>query len=472
MFKSGESIGLAVNCESSANAVATLPVPWRGPRSILRAACAPPEDTDIDKQHSRTPSPAYANYVLVLLSLVYVVNFIDRQILAMLIVPIKEEFGVSDTALGLLSGFAFALLYTLAGIPIARWADRGSRTRIIALALTLWSAVTAACGLARSFVELALLRVLVGVGEAGGNPPSHSLIADYFPPHKRATALSIYAWGVYIGSAIAFLAGGYLVTNYSWRTAFFVVGLPGLFLAAIVALTVRELPRGTSEQRVESAVQPSFPEVLRHLLRRRAFVYIVLGASVQSLSGYGVLTWGPTFLHRVHEMPWTEIGTFLGWIIGLAGCLGAYAGGRLADRFGARDASWYMRLPALQSIAGVPFVLGFALLPQQYSLLAFIPFYALGAMYVGPMFSMVQGLVPLRMRATASALLLFVVNLIGLGLGPLSVGVLNDYVFGPHYGELAIRYSMLVIGLLGGTASLLFWQASRTLAADLALRED
>ncbi len=390
----------------------------------------------------------------------------------MLIVPIKEEFGVSDTALGLLSGFAFALLYTLAGIPIARWADRGSRTRIIALALTLWSAVTAACGLARSFVELALLRVLVGVGEAGGNPPSHSLIADYFPPHKRATALSIYAWGVYIGSAIAFLAGGYLVTNYSWRTAFFVVGLPGLFLAAIVALTVRELPRGASEQRVESSVQPSFPEVLRHLLRRRAFVYIVLGASVQSLSGYGVLTWGPTFLHRVHEMPWTEIGTFLGWIIGLAGCLGAYAGGRLADRFGARDASWYMRLPALQSIAGVPFVLGFALLPQQYSLLAFIPFYALGAMYVGPMFSMVQGLVPLRMRATASALLLFVVNLIGLGLGPLSVGVLNDYVFGPHYGELAIRYSMLVIGLLGGTASLLFWQASRTLAADLALRED
>ena len=325
----------------------------------------------------------------------------------------------------------------------------------------------------RFVVNSRLRRELCCYAVAGGNPPSPALSADSYPPHNRATALSIYAWCVYIGSAIAFLAGGYLVTNYSWRTAFFVVGLPGLFLAAIVALTVRELPRGASEQRVESSVQPSFPEVLRHLLRRRAFVYIVLGASVQSLSGYGVLTWGPTFLHRVHEMPWTEIGTFLGWIIGLAGCLGAYAGGRLADRFGARDASWYMRLPALQSIAGVPFVLGFALLPaQQHSLLAFIPFYALGAMYVGPMFSMVQGLVPLRMRATASALLLFVVNLIGLGLGPLSVGVLNDYVFGPHYGELAIRYSMLVIGLLGGTASLLFWQASRTLAADLALRED
>ena len=422
---------------------------------------------------TRAPSAAYANYVLALLSLVYVMNFIDRQILAMLIEPIKQEFGVSDTALGLLSGFAFAFLYTLAGIPIARWADRSSRTRVITLALTIWSVMTAACGLARNFIELALLRVLVGIGEAGGNPPSHSLIADYFPPHRRATALSIFAWGVYVGSAIAFLAGGYLVAHYSWRTAFMVVGAPGLLLAVVVALTVREPARGASEQRSAPQAQPPLGEVLRHLLAQRSFMFIVLGASIQSLSGYGVLTWGPTFLYRVHAMPWTEIGVWLGWIIGVAGCAGAYAGGRLADRFGARDAAWYMRLPALQSLLGVPFVLGFALLPaQRDSMLAFIPFYALGAMYVGPMFSMVQGLVPLRMRATASALLLFVVNLIGLGLGPLSVGLLNDYVFAAEHGALAIRYSMLVIGVLGGAASLLFWQASRTLAADLAGQHD
>lgn len=424
-------------------------------------------------QPTRPPSAAYANYVLVLLSLVYVMNFIDRQILAMLIEPIKEEFGVSDTALGLLSGFAFAFLYTLAGIPIARWADRSSRTRIITLALSIWSVMTAACGLARNFIELTLLRVLVGIGEAGGNPPSHALIADYFPPHKRATALSIYAWGVYVGSAIAFLAGGYLVANYSWRMAFMVVGLPGLLLAVLVALTVREPQRGAIEQRSVSQEQPPLGEVMRYLLTQRSFLFIIFGASIQSLSGYGVLTWGPAFLHRVHAMPWTEIGIWLGWIIGVAGCLGAYAGGRLADRFGSRDAAWYMRLPALQSLLGVPFVLGFALLPaQRDSMLAFIPFYALGAMYVGPMFSMVQGLVPLRMRATASALLLFVVNLIGLGLGPLSVGLLNDYVFGAAHGELAIRYSMLVVGVLGGMASLLFWQASRTLAADLARQAD
>lgn len=416
-------------------------------------------------------SPAYANYVLALLSLVYVFNFVDRQILSMLIEPIKQEFGVSDTAMGILTGFAFVVFYTLAGIPIARWADRSSRKVIITLALTIWSAMTAACGLARNFAELALLRVLVGVGEAGGNPPAHSLIADYFPPSKRATALSLYAWGVYIGAALAFLAGGYLITHYSWRVAFYVVGLPGVLLAVVVALTIREVPRGLSEQRTQEIQEEAVPlkEVIRFLLSRRAFVFIALGASVQSLSGYGVLTWGPTFLSRVHQMPFAEIGTSLGWIIGLAGCFGAYAGGRLADRMGSRDARWYMRLPAFQSALAVPFVAGFTLLPDtSLALLCFVPFYALGAMYVGPMFSMVQGLVQLRMRATASAILLFVVNMVGLGLGPLTVGLLNDHYFGPDHGPLAIRYSMLVVGLLGGLASLLFWQAARTLREDLA----
>lgn len=424
----------------------------------------------ISKVPSQQPRP-YAWYVLALLSMAYVLNFIDRQILAMLIEPIKKEFGVSDTAMGFLSGFAFVFFYTIVGIPIARWADRGSRKVIITLAVTIWSAMTGACGLARNFVELAVLRILVGVGEAGGSPPSHSLIADYFPPRNRATALSVYAGGVYVGSALAFLAGGYLLKNYDWRTAFFVVGLPGLVLAVLVGLTIREVPRGQSENREPAVTQPvqaSFREILRFLRSRRAFVFVVFASSVQSLAGYAILTWGPAFLGRVHHMPIVDIGLHLGWTIGIAGCFGAWLGGHLADRFGARDARWYMRLPAMQSISAVPFLIGFALLQDKdMALLCFIPFYTLGAMYVGPMFSVVQGVTPPHMRATAAAILLFVVNMIGSGLGPLSIGLLNDHVFGPMYGQEAIRYSLLVMGLLGGFASLLFWQASKTLREEL-----
>ena len=415
----------------------------------------------------------YAWYVLALLSLTYVLNFIDRQILAMLIEPIKKEFGVSDTAMGFLSGFAFVFFYSVVGIPIARWTDRGSRKTIITLALMIWSGMTAACGLARNFTELALLRVLVGVGEAGGSPPSHSLISDYFPQHKRATALSIYACGVYFGAALAFLAGGYLLKYYNWRVAFYVVGLPGVLLATLVALTVKEVPRGWSdnrqrEQALSAVAQAPLGEVLRFLLSRRAFVFVVLASSVQSLAGYGVLTWGPAFLGRVHGMPFVEIGLHLGWTIGIAGCLGAYFGGYLADRFGARDARWYMRLPAIQSVLGVPFLIGFVLLQdKEMALLCFIPFYALGAMYVGPMFSVVQSVTPPHMRATAASVLLFIVSMIGSGLGPLSIGLLNDHVFGPIYGAQAIRYSMLVMGMLGGLASILFWQASKTLREEM-----
>ena len=417
------------------------------------------------------PAGPYAWYVLTLLSLTYVLNFIDRQILAILIEPIKQEFGVSDTAMGFLSGFAFVFFYTFAGIPIARWADRGSRKFIITGALITWSAMTAACGLARNFAELALARVLVGVGEAGGSPPAHALIADYFPPRQRATALSLYAWGGYVGAALAFLAGGYLVQHYNWRVAFFVVGIPGVILAALVGLTIKEPPRGWSENRQADIEQVSLVETLRFLATRRAFIFVALASSVQSLSGYGVLTWGPSFLGRVHGMTWSEIGLHLGWTIGVAGCLGAFLGGRLADHFGARDKRWYMRLPAFQSFLGIPFVVGFTLLPDRnLALLCFIPFYALGAMYVGPMFSVVQGIAPLRMRTTASAILLFIANMIGLGLGPLTIGLLNDYVFSRH-GPEAIRYSMLVVGILGGMASLLFWQASRTLNEELEQRK-
>lgn len=415
----------------------------------------------------------YSYYVLGLLSVVYVFNFIDRQIMAVLIEPIKLEFGVSDTAMGFLSGFAFVFFYTLVGIPIARWADRGSRKTVIALAVAVWSVMTAASGMAKSFTELAIIRVFVGVGEAGGTPPSHSLLSDYFSQDKRATALAIYSWGVYIGAALAFPIGGYLVQNYGWRVAFYAVGIPGLFLSLLVWLTVKEPERGNAEVMPANVEQATLGEVLRFLLSRRSFIFIVLASAVQSLSGYGVITWGAPFLARVHDMGWTEIGVTMGWIIGVAGCAGVFLGGKITDRMGLRDAAWYMRLPAIQSVLAIPFVIGFTLFDNtEMAIACFIPFYFLGAMYVGPMHAMVQSLVRVRMRATASAILLFVVNMVGAGLGPLSVGVLTDLIYGPIYGDDAIRYSLLTVGLLGGLASILFWQASRTLAADLKARDD
>lgn len=426
------------------------------------------KEEDSGAAPAQAVSRGYASYVLVLLMLVYVVSFIDRQILAMLIEPIKHEFGVSDTAMGLLTGFAFVLFYTLAGIPIARLADRSSRKGIITISLAAWSLMTAASGLVRSFAQLATVRVLVGIGEAGCNPSAHSLIADYFPPQRRATALSVYACGVFIGSAIAFLAGGWLLTRYDWRMAFFVAGVPGILLAVVVGFTVRELPRGHAERRIVTVAPAPLAEVMRFLLARRAFVLIVLGTAVQSLSGYAVINWGPTYLARVYGMSWSEIGTGLGWVIGIGGTFGALAGGRLADYMGRRDARWYMRLPALQCLFAVPFVVGFTLLPKpSHALAAFIPFYTLTAMYVGPMFAMVQGLVELRMRATAAAIMLFITNMVGLGLGPLLVGLLNDHVFGPLYGVAGIRYSLLAVGLFGGFSSLFFWAASRRLPEEL-----
>lgn len=416
----------------------------------------------------RPVSPRYANYVLGLLFVVYVFNFIDRQILSILLEAIKADLGASDTQMGILSGLAFALFYTTAGIPIARWADRGSRRSIIALGLAVWSAMTAVSGLARSFPQLALARVGVGIGEAAGSPPAHSLIADYFPPHRRATALSIYSIGVYVGAMIALLAGGQIVERFDWRTAFFIVGLPGLPLALLVRFTVRELPRGFSEARAVSSAPPTTREVLRFLYRQPSFLLLTCAGAVQSLSGYGVLAWGPTFLRRVHGMGSAEIGVWLGLIIGIGGALGAYAGGRLADRAGRDDPRGYAYLCGAVCGLGVPLGLGFLFAGERgLSLLLFVPFYMLGAMYVGPMLSLCQGLVPLQMRATASAVLLFVLNLVGLGIGPTAVGACND-LLAPAFGEQAIRYSLAAVTLAGLLAMLLFAVAARTLRADLA----
>lgn len=414
------------------------------------------------------PSRAYASYVLGLLFVVYVFNFVDRQILSILLEPIKRDLGVSDTAMGFLTGWAFAVFYTFAGIPIARFADRGVRRSVIAAGAALWSAMTALSGLAQGFVQLALARIGVGVGEAACSPPAHSLLSDYFPPERRATALAIYASGIHFGTAFGYLAGGWINEAFGWRTAFFVVGLPGVIVALLVRLTVREPARGASEGGRAPDDVPETREVLRFLWALRSFRHLSFASALTAFAGYGLAIWTPPFLMRVHGMGTAEIGLWLGLIAGGAGATGAYLGGILVDRFGSSDPRRGLWLPALTAIGALPFVMLLLFWPDpRQALLLSIPATLLGAMWLGPVFALTQTLVRVRMRAVASAILLFVVNLIGLGLGPQIVGLLNDLLH-PTFGPEAVRWSLAgVVSVMSLWAAVHFALAARTVRRDL-----
>jgi MFS family permease len=420
-----------------------------------------------------SPGPAplsvgASRYALGLLVVVYVFNFIDRSILSILLEDIKRTFDVSDTYLGFLSGIAFALFYTIMGIPIARWADRGSRTTIIALAIFIWSAMTAVTGLSRTFWQLAVARVGVGIGEAGCSPPAHSLISDYFPPERRATALSIYSLGIPIGGAIGFWAGGWLNEFFDWRVAFIVVGLPGCLLAVLVKLTLPEPPRGVREVVSEDAGQTGTGEVFRFMRSLPSFRHMAFGAALHAFYGYGASAFIAAFFIRSHGIPSGELGTWLA-ILGFTGGVGGvYLGGFLSDRLAVRDPRWHMWVPALATTIYIPFAFLLYLWPDgRTALVLSFPGSFLGGMYLGPTFAMTQSLVPPHMRATASALLLFVINLIGLGLGPQAVGILSDLLHA-EFGVESLRYAMLSTVVIFAAWSVLHYAlAARTLPQDL-----
>ncbi len=419
-------------------------------------------------------SPAYRRYALGLLLVVYISNFIDRQILTILAEAIRLEFDLSDSALGFLGGFAFALLYTIAGIPIARWADRGVRRSIIALGLFVWSGMTALTGLARSFTELALARVGVGLGEAACSPPAHSLISDYFPPERRGTAFSIYALGIPIGGAIGTFAGGWIKEAFDWRTAFFVVGLPGIALAALVRLTLREPARGHSEPAPAAPTLPqrdSIGEVLRTMLRLPSFRHMSLAGALHSFYGYGAAFFLPAFMIRVHGMSEGELGTYLALIALIGGGTGTFLGGWLGDRLAPRDQRWYMWVPGAATVLYLPFAVGVYLSADgTVALLYALPASLLGAMWLGPTFAMTQGLAKPQMRALVSAILLFIINLVGLGFGPQIVGMLSD-ALKPELGVESIRYALFWVVLTGAAWSTVHYAlAARTLRADLLTR--
>jgi MFS family permease len=413
-------------------------------------------------------SRAYLRYALGLLCLVYVVNFVDRQILAILLQSIKEDLALSDTQLGLLSGTAFGIFYATLGVPIARIADRVSRKWVIAVCLALWSAMTALCGTAAGFASLLVYRIGVGVGEAGGSPPAHSLISDYFPPERRATALAIFSLGVPFGILLGFLAGGFLNEALGWRAAFVVVGLPGVILAAIVAATLREPPRGHSEGLTSSGPSPSAWRVIAFLFESRSFRHLSFASALYAFVGYSVISWAPSFLIRSHGMSAGEAGAWLSLVIGIGGGIGNYAGGVLADRWAERDPRGRALLPALSMACAFPFSVGIWLTDSRaLALVLLVAPTALGLMYQAPAFAVTQFLATPRMRATAAAVLLFVINIIGLALGPWATGALSD-ALAPRAGADSLRYALCAVSFLLAWSALHFFLASRSLAGDLA----
>jgi len=370
----------------------------------------------------------YPNYVLGMLALAYVFNFIDRNILSVLIEPIKKDLGVSDTQMGLLGGLSFALVYCISGIPIARWADRGSRINVIALGVAAWSVMTMLCGFGKSFTHLLLARIGVGIGEAACSPPSHSLIADYFPPERRATALGIYSMGGPIGVAIGFIVGGWIEYYFDWRMAFVVVGAPGILLAFFMRISIAEPIRGRFDKIIQGQYTASFAEVITSLASIKSFVYLQLANILFSFAGYSLGFWTIPFFSRAHAMPLHQTATYMAVLGVIGGVGGAYFGGRLADGFSRRNAAWYFGIPAISlALAAVGSLL---MLGAPTALWAFTGYFVSVLFmhaYSGPIFAAIQAMVGVKMRSQAVAVHLLLSSLLGMGLGPMVVGGLSDH---------------------------------------------
>jgi MFS family permease len=409
--------------------------------------------------------------VLAVLFLGQLFNFADRQILALVIDDIKAELHVSDKAMGLLGGFAFAAFYILAGFPIARWADRGVRRSILALGIAVWSVMTAVSGFARSFAQLALARIGVGIGEATGTPCTHSLVSDYFPQERRARAFAIIVMGSGAGIAAGNLVGGIAQEFYGWRSAFLVLGLPGLAVAALMRWTVREPERGLSDEaEVDTRAEP-LRAVVAFLFRLPSYRHLVLATAIHFLAHLGAGLWIPAFLRRVHDMSGSEIGTGLVWAMAIPSMLGTFLGGWLADRLGQRDERWLMWLPAMSTLVSLPFWGLFLLWPSSGSALLFaVPYYFVSAIWSAPLQATAQALAKPRMRALSAAIISFATNLLGMGLGPLAVGAISD-ALEPQHGAHAIRYALLVLASVNLWAFVHNMLGARTLRADLRAKQ-
>ncbi len=407
---------------------------------------------------------------------VYIFNFLDRQIVTILAEPIKRELGLSDTQLGLMTGLAFALFYAVLGIPIARYADRPTSNRVglISVSLILWSAMTAVCGLAQNFGQLLLARVGVGVGEAGCTPAAHSLISDAVPIERRASAIAFYGLGIPIGSLLGMIIGGFLADTMGWRRAFMVVGVPGLVLAAFVWLVLRD-PRFGS---VAAALRSSAPPVarmgtraaLKEIFSSRAFLLITLAAGFVAFLGYGKGVWAVIFFIRTHGLSPGQVGLALGVVLGIAGLAGTWTGGWLADRFGRTNKRHMLTGPAIGMAIAAPMLFaGYSVADWRLALALMVVPTFLNALYYGPTYALAQQLVHPQARATATAVMMFAQNLIGLGLGPLFFGMMSDY-FKPVAGAESVRWVLFGAAWLGLFPAFFFWRASLRLTNELVAK--
>ncbi|MEM6964090.1 MAG: MFS transporter [Bacteroidota bacterium] len=406
-------------------------------------------------------SLSYKRYVLLILTGVYAFNFIDRQILVILQEPIKADLGLSDTQLGLLTGLAFAALYVILGLPIARYADNNNRKNVVSLSLVVWSAMTAISGLAQNFTQILLARIGVGIGEAGGSPPAHSIISDYYEPARRATALSIYSTGVYIGIFLGFLIGGMIAKNYGWRVALFALGIPGIFYALLVYLTVKEPIKGGLDKNPTTESKLTTTDVIKLLQSKKTFVFLALATGFQSFGNFGIGNWLPSFLARSHGMDIQNIGIVLGILAALGGGLGTFSGGWMTDKLRKYSVKWYCWLPAIATIVNfLPASFVFFGNPTPAVLTVLGMSYFLSALYLGPSIAVTHSLVPAEMRAFASAVLFFVLNSLGMGLGPLVIGALSDWLE-PTLGQDALRWAFTCTFISGSFASILFYLAGK-----------
>lgn len=415
-------------------------------------------------QASAAPS-ARRYYVLAVLTVVYALNFLDRTIFNVLIEPIKKEFALNDTMMGLLAGFGFVLFYSVLGIPIARVADRLNRRNIVAIAFAFWSAMTFLCGMAQSVAALALARVGVGIGESAGTPASQSLVADLFDKNERPRALGIYAIGTYLGVFLGYFIGGYVNQYYGWRMAFFSAGLPGIALAALLWLTVSEPKRGAM---AESFVPEPIGPTLRFLATQPSFLIVLVGFCLTTYTNYATSVWIPPFLARVHHLTSAQIGTYAGTFKGLAGMAGTLVGGLVVAQISRRDDRWKLWAPAIMSgLAGPVFALCM-LTPDFKTMVAALALTSfLVGFHLGPIFAIAQTVAKPSMRALASAFVLLTATCFGQGVGPLAVGMINDALKN-DYGADAVRYSLLSAGLTTMLGALLFVLAARTIRDDIA----